>query len=191
MEVTLEYPGVKVWDGLLDDKFIVEVDKESDEYDWRLNNIAGNFTYPYGHTGSHLIWGCTLYRKEANGYIENRCPLNIYDLYLHITKNILKQSFELTTIQLNAQSLGQNGSPHTDDNSDYTLMVLLNSKWEKKWGGSFQFMETPDASSKIVKSIDYIPGRIVFFKGEIPHRGLAPIEPYIVRKTLVFRLNKI
>ena len=191
MKPTLEYPGVKIWDDLLDDKFIVEIDKESDEYDWRINNIAGNFTYPYGHKGTHLMWGCTLYRKHSNGYIENRCPINIYDLYLYLTKTIIKQPFELTTIQLNAQSLGQDGSVHIDSNSDYTLMVLLNSKWDSKWGGDFQILETLDDSSKTIKSISYTPGRIVFFKGDIPHRGLAPIEPYIVRKTLVYRLNKI
>ena len=71
-------------------------------------------------------------------------------------------------------------------------MYFLNSEWEKGWGGEFQFMDKIDTNgegSQVLKSIDYIPGRLILFKASIPHRGLAPLKPYVLRKSIVWRLN--
>jgi Rps23 Pro-64 3,4-dihydroxylase Tpa1-like proline 4-hydroxylase len=105
----------------------------------------------------------------------------------------LKEPYKLETIQVNGQSMGQNGTTHIDNahnDGRKTLMVFINFKWQKEWGGEFHLLEKYNNNSKIVKNIEYIPGRIILFDGNIPHRGLAPTKPYIIRKSLVFRLSK-
>ena len=184
----------KIWDDLLDEKFLMEIDDESNYYSWDFGNTSGNNSWPYGNKGGHRFWGCSLFRRISSDKIINNCPDQIYNLYLHLTQNIIKQNFQLEQISLNAQSLGQDGSTHIDNlpnNNFYTLMVFITSKWEESWGGNFQLLKSQDSPPEIVKSITYKPGRIVLFDSGIPHRGLAPIVPKVLRKSLVFRLKKL
>jgi hypothetical protein len=188
----IEFPGVKIWDGLLDDRFILDLDEESNYYNWHLANIANRKSYPYGIKGSHLLWGVNLY-TEKNLKLSHNSD-NINGLFSYITNNVIGSNFNLKAIQMNGQSIGQNGTCHIDNHpntQEYTLMVYINHKWEEKWGGDFQILKEYDNNSEIIHSIKYVPGRIILFDGSIPHRGLAPLEPYVVRKSLVFRLKKI
>lgn len=181
----IDLSSVKVYDDLLDDRFILDIDEETNNYPWRLNNIANRKSWPYGKKGSHLIWGVIF---KPNGQLQT--PKNLLDLYSFLNSSFLKDKYNLNAIILNGQSLGQEGTTHVDgtkDDDGYTLMVFINYKWKKEWGGEFQLI---DENEKVIKSIEYIPGRIIFFKGDIPHRGLAPKEPYVVRKSLVYRLTK-
>ena len=183
----IEFPGVQIWDDLLDDRFLLDLDEESNFYNWKLGNIANRKSFPYGLKGSHLLWGT---KFESL----NTSSKNIINLYNYLSQNLLNQEFNIKSIQVNGQSMGQNGTCHTDNppnNQEYTLMVFINYKWEEKWGGDFQLLKEYDDNAEITQSIKYIPGRIILFDGSIPHRGLAPLKPYIIRKSLVFRLKKI
>jgi hypothetical protein len=187
----IEFPGVQIWDNLLDDRFLLDLDEESNYYNWNLSNIANRKSYPYGIKGSHLLWGVTLY-TEKNPKLSHNSD-NIKGLFSYITNNVIGSNFNLKTIQMNGQSIGQNGTCHTDNQpnaQEYTLMVYINHKWEEKWGGDFQILKEHNDNSEIIHSIKYVPGRIILFDGSTPHRGLAPLEPYVVRKSLVFRLKK-
>ena len=187
----IKHPGIQIWDNLLDDRFILDLDEESNFYSWGLSNIANRNSYPSGAKGSHLLWGANLYDKNNPKVLT---PFNVKGLYFHLVKNVISQNFNLSHIQVNAQSMGQEGTCHTDNlpnTQEYTLMVFINHKWEEKWGGDFQILKEYDNKAEVVHSIKYVPGRVVFFDGSIPHRGLAPLEPYVVRKSLVFRLKKI
>ena len=182
-QITTDISSVKIWDNLIDDRFLLDLDEESNTYNWNLNNIANRYSFPYEKKGSHLLWGTKF-------SIDN-CPEKIHSLCKYLLSNIIKHPYKVNLVELNAQSLGQEGTVHID--SDYnsgerTLMVFFNYKWEKNWGGEFQLLEKYDHNSKIIKNIEYIPGRVVIFDGNIPHRGLAPKIPNIIRKSLVFRL---
>tara|TARA_R110000803_G_scaffold56812_1_gene114241 strand:- start:1133 stop:1702 length:570 start_codon:yes stop_codon:yes gene_type:complete len=186
-QVTTDLSSVQVWDNYLDDGFLVNLDEDSNHYSWQLNNVANRKSFPYKRKGSHLFWSSGFPSLEKS-------PKNISNLYNFIIKEVVQSSFNLEGIMLNGQSLGQNGTTHIDNyyNDGYrTLMVFINHKWQKEWGGEFQLLEEIDNNSKIIKTIEYIPGRIIIFDGNIPHRGLSPIEPYILRKSLIFRLKSL
>ena len=194
--------SVKIYDDLLDDRFILDLDEESNEYTWFLGNSANRRSFPYRKKGSHLLWGVhynNLDKPEEPVIV----PVLLQDLYLHLKDLLLDSSYILKSIHINGQGMGQNGNLHYD--GGYTLMVFINYKWKKSWGGDFQLLE-PDGNvddlidlksvkkhnqeAKVIKTIKYKPGRIVFFDGDIAHRGLAPTKPYIIRKSLVYRLTK-
>lgn len=193
----------KIWDGLFDDVFLHELDLDlSNTSFWGLGNVANSTSYPYGLKGSHNFWGATLYRENANIFkVINETPQKVQDLF-YFLKSKIDRDFKLLEISLNAQSLGQDGGWHLDHyasiappemkyNEDYTMMLFLNPIWEKDWGGEFQFTDRLEKSSKPLITLDYTPGRVILFKGIIPHRGLGPKVSKVVRKTLVFRLGVI
>jgi len=186
-QITTDLSSVQIWDDLIDDRFLLDLDEESNNYPWTLNNVANRKSFPYRLKGSHLLWGSNFPSLEKS-------PKKISDLYNFLINEVIQLPFNLKDIQLNGQSLGQNGTTHIDNSyntGEKTLMVFINFKWQKEWSGEFQLLEEYNDNAKILKSIEYIPGRIILFDGNIPHRGLSPNEPYIVRKTLVYRLNKI
>lgn len=189
----------KVWDGSLDLQYIIELDVESDNWNWNLTNIANRNSYPYGTRGTHKFFGSNLYEKNNTGLVKSTLPQPLYDLYLHILRTKIQpfthSNFELIGVMGNCQPFGSDGSAHRDmydvsPQKDYTLMLFLNSEWEEEWGGEFQFLESLDNNSKVLKSISPKPGRFVFFEGMIPHRGLSPKVPNVYRKTLVYRLKR-
>ena len=189
VKVTTDISNVKIWEDLLDDRFLLDLDEESNIYPWKLNNVANRYSFPYGSKGTHLLWGAVFDHTK-----KEEVPKNLRELYNFLNKNFLKNEYNLTAIQLNAQSQGQEGTSHIDGaygDNKYTLMVFINYKWEKEWGGEFQFVDAiGNTDFNILKSIDYKPGKVILFNGNIPHRGLSPNIPYVVRKSLVYRLEK-
>ena len=182
---TIEYPGVKIWDNLIDDLFLLNLDQESDLYNWEYTNIANTKSFPNFEKGTHKFW--------AVNFLIDKIPSKILDLYNFLNENIIQSSYKVKSVHLNGQSMGQNGTVHLDslpNSNEKTLMVFINFKWQKEWEGEFQLLEEYNNNAKIIENIKYIPGRIVLFDGSIPHRGLAPTEPYVLRKSLVFRLIK-
>ena len=186
-QITTDLSSVQIWDDLIDDRFLLDLDEESNCYSWDLDNVANRNSFPYGQKGSCLFWGSRFDSLEKS-------PIKISSLYNFIINEVIHSPFNLKSIQLNGQSLGQNGTVHLDNeynDGNRTLMVFINFKWQKEWGGEFQLLEEHNNNAKIIKNIEYVPGRIILFDGNIPHRGLAPTKPYIVRKSLVYRLEKI
>lgn len=184
-QITTDLSSVQIWDNLLDDRFLLDLDQESNYYNWHLSNVANKKSYPTGQKGSHLLWGVT--------FNSENCPENIINFYQYLSDYILKEKYKLEFIQLNGQSMGQNGTVHVDNSYNdgkKTLMVFINSKWKPKWGGDFQLLEEYNDNAKIIKSIKYVPGRVILFDGNIPHRGLSPTKSNIFRKSLVYRLTK-
>jgi hypothetical protein len=186
--------GYIVWDDLFDDIFINELDfitnGNNGQIKWGLNNYANRSGYPYGTKGTHQFWGNTLFNRKSEDEIINECPDKIYSMLKFILQDVIRTDLRLDMIQMNGQSLGQEGTTHTDDAvSKYTLMYFVNSKWEKTWGGSLEFMGEDNGKLITRENINFIPGRVILFDGSIPHRAKAPLVPYVVRKTIVFRLN--
>jgi hypothetical protein len=181
-----EHPKLTVWDNKIDDEFIFEKDKESDNYYWEFNNTAMSHSFPNNRKSSTMFWGCKYFPSEEikNQYIN---LAKFCSTYL-FRKKILK----INRIFLNGQTLGQDGVCHTDieneSRNEKTLMVYLNHKWDKEWGGEFQVFKSFSDDPEIDFTIDFKPGRIILFDVNLPHRALAPKTSGVLRKSLVFRL---
>ena len=91
------------------------------------------------------------------------------------------------SIDVNLQFQYQEGTQHIDGvtHTDYTIMVMNNTKWKSEWGGQFQML---DSDGHVIEEHEYIPGRVIIFPGDVSHRGLAPIVPYVYRYTTAYRV---
>ena len=189
---------VQVYDGCYDDRFVLEVDEQTDRIPYTLTNIANRTTYPYGNKGSHKLIGSHLFDRKDEYNVVNKCPGDILKLYVHAINSVIECpngnkgiNAELQSISVNAQSMGQDGTPHIDgrfNSNERTLMYFANSKWDKEWGGPFQILD-PDTKD-VIKEIDFVPGRLIYFDCGLLHRGLAPeAVSYIYRKSIVFRIK--
>ena len=94
-------------------------------------------------------------------------------------------------LHCNGQTIGQDGHTHFDTLNNtqlsYSLMIMPNVRWEKEWGGQFEILKDKFQESPIIKTIEYKPGRVIFFDGSYPHRGIGPKIPNLLRKTIVFK----
>lgn len=187
----------KIWDGLIQPNFLYELDMftQSHNFNWHLTNRANVVKwkkFPESEEGTHLFWGSRLFSKEEGQQTVSVIPDSIFDLQNWFMDVYLSQFlenrwyFDIDYVGMNGQSLGMDGTTHKDGptNEHVTLMYFVNHKWEENWGGPFQLM---NENNTVMDQIDFTPGRFVFFKSNIPHRGLAPLEPMIVRKSLVWR----
>lgn len=192
LQPDIEFPGVYVWDNLIEDIFLQNLDYDSNSYNYTFTNTGGDQrTWPNDLDRKYKIWGNVLYRKHDNIRVTDNLPEQIYDLYSYLVTDVLQLNVELIDCQINGQTMGLDGGTHQDQagQNPFTLMFFLNSKWNPEWGGKFQILKDKDSNS-VLHDIDYVPGRVVFFNGKLWHRGLAPTQPYILRKTIAFKLDR-
>ena len=182
----IEYPNIKIWDNRIDDEFIFQKDKESDYYSWQYNNKANPNSFPNNTKGTHLFWSVTSFpsKKTLDEYIS---------LAQYCSTHLIKKDIQVNSIFLNGQFIGQDGTSHQDLKADLknqkTLMVYLNYFWQKEWGGDFQVLKEQSNNSEVIHSIEYRPGRIIYFDSSLHHRGLAPKTAGVFRKSLVYRIQ--
>ena len=182
----IEHPNQSVWDNRIDDEFIFEKDKESNNYHWQYNNITNRNSFPNNQKGSHLFWSVTNFPNKE-----------ILDQYVSLAQfcstKLIKKDFKINSIFLNGQFYGQDGTCHQDLTEglkgEKTLMVYINNNWQKEWGGDFQILKEKSNESDVDYSLEYKPGRIICFDGHLFHRGLAPKITGVFRKSLVYRIQ--
>ena len=104
----------------------------------------------------------------------------------HVANNVIRKKFELLTINSNMQVMSMDGTFHRDG-AVKSVIIFATDVWNENWGGEFEFITNDETNDK--QKIDYIPGRILYFDGDINHRGLAPNVPYVYRYSLVYRLK--
>lgn len=186
----LSNKGFIILDDLFDDLFICEIDYETDSVSWGYGNVSDRSSFPYGTKGRSKFWGSTLFETLSEYEIENKCSPKIFAMLRFIFQKVIKKEINLKTIQLNGQTIFQDGAAHTDDQlSPLTMIYFVNSKWEKDWGGELQFIEKGKPHEEIEKNIEFVPGRIVLFDARKLHRGLGPKVPDVLRKTIAFRIS--
>ena len=183
-----------VIDDWLDKRFVYDLDHtiNSNLNCFNFTNIANRQTWPYGSEGSHRLMGCAIFRRENLNRITilNKQAPVFFDIFERI-ENILNSRYLLNAISINIQHSGCNGTSHTDGmENQQTIMVMTNSEWDNKWGGQFQMLNN---DGSVIEEHDYVPGRLIIFPADIPHRGLGPSEkyPYIYRHTVVFRVQPL
>lgn len=173
---------VDVYDNIFDQKFLVDLYDIIENIPVVPCNVANAKTWPYGYSGSHKLLGANLFQRTSEYVVKSQCPVIILEMFEHIAYNVLKTNFKLSSVMLNAQTYGMDGTFHTDLGNQ--VIVMCNSEWNKEWGGDFEYI---DPITNEVKIIDYIPGRILHIDGQIMHKGNAPTIPYKYRYSLNFR----
>ena len=179
-----------VIDDLFDHYFISSLEEELlDNVGFFTTNIANKKSFPNGRRGgSHRLMGTDIFVREGLNHVtslhENAEPF--FEMWNIIEEQVFNAPVYLRRIDVNLQFYGQHGTPHTDGGSDeITVMVFNNSVWKPEWGGQFQILS--DDLQTVLEEHEYIPGRILIFPGDKPHRGLAPLDPYVYRYSTVFR----
>tara|TARA_B100001250_G_scaffold201048_1_gene172368 strand:- start:217 stop:768 length:552 start_codon:yes stop_codon:yes gene_type:complete len=178
-----------VIDDLFDHSFITKLeDTLLEDTPVYTTNVANSTSRPIGRKGSHRLFGVDIFvRKSINRVdILHEKAAAFFDAF-----EIIEETFNcpiyLERIDVNLQPFGADGTTHVDadpDTKDLTVMLMNNSEWKPEWGGQFQLMN----GETVVEEHEYVPGRVLIFPGNHPHRGLAPSVPYVYRYTTVFRI---
>ena len=71
-----------------------------------------------------------------------------------------------STMVVNCSKSYEVFEPHTHLNQDI-LLYYVNMNWKREWFGETLFYN--EDCSEIVSAQSYIPGRVIWFKGDIPH----------------------
>ena len=163
---------------------------------YNFTNIANRNTFPYGFVGSHRLVGSNVFMRDGMNHIIHIDMENFEELYkmYEAIEGILKERFFLSNISVNLQAKGMDGTCHADaaqgDDDEYTILVMSNPVWEKEWGpASFQLLEKYDNNARVIEEHEYVPGRVLLIPSPHPHRGIAPIVPYVYRTSIVFRVT--
>ena len=77
-------------------------------------------------------------------------------------------------------------APYWVKDNKTVLLYLKPDLYHPNFGGETIFYDHELNAQRIVSPK---PGRIVLFDGDLPHRGLAPKVPNILRKSLIYRLE--
>lgn len=178
-----------VIDGLFDDLYLHERYQEILNTPLVLTNVANRKTAPYGHEGTHRLMGRTIFSRTGFNRVDEFYQDSswYFDVFEMVEEKIQNDLY-LQAIYINVQYYGCNGTTHTDGGKDneYTILVMSNPKWEEDWGGEFQLMRDFDTP---IETHKYTPGRVLILPGGIPHRGLAPLKPYIYRTSIAYRIE--
>lgn len=176
--------SLTVFDDLFDQKYIFELEDESNKIPHLPGNIANRKSWPYGKNGSHDVLGINIFKKIGKYIYFSKCPTIFMEAFTHIAENIIQQNFELLAIDSNMQVMSMDGTFHRDGKMK-TIILYTTANWKNDWGGEFEYFE--DEENNIIKKIDYVPGRVLYFDGNILHRAAAPLVPYVYRYSIAFR----
>ena len=100
-------------------------------------------------------------------------------------KKTFNQDYKLHNVYLNGREPHRDGSFHTDNDADRTVVLYFNS-WKPSWGGFTQFMRS-EIDHTIVPPI---LGRLVNFRSDILHKAYAYCNSNCpIRITAAFKLK--
>ena len=190
----------KIYDNVFDAQYLNELYLILDsELKYNPSNTANRKSYPYGHTGSHKLFGHNLLvRRGINNisYFDNQYGKNFISLFYFLCnlKKIDPNKTYLDRISVNLQHSGCNGTLHRDgklEDKAYTFMIFANPIWKKKWGGQFSIWS--DDESEMLEEVEYKAGRVVIFPAHLPHKGLGAKSkyPYVYRYSIVFGVRPL
>jgi len=177
-----------VIDDLFDLSFITSLeDILLDKVPVISTNIANPKSFPMCRKGDHRFFGKEIFSRTNINRIDSlhEQAEKFFDAFEIIEQNVFDVSIYLKRIDVNLQYYGMDGSTHVDaTDNELTVMLMNNSQWKPEWGGQFQLVD----GDTVVEEHEYVPGRVIIFPGNHPHRGLAPKVPSIFRYTTVFRI---
>ena len=181
----------QVVDDLYDISFLTEWESLMlDHIPVYTTNVANPTSFPNRREGSHRLLGVDIFARKGLNRVDVLHPKasKFFDAFEILEEQIFRDPIFLHRIDVNLQFQYQEGTQHTDgvSHTDYTIMVMNNTKWKSEWGGQFQMLS---GDGNVIEEHEYIPGRVIVFPGDVPHRGLAPVVPYVYRFTTAFRVE--
>ena len=100
-------------------------------------------------------------------------------------KKTFDQDYKLVDVYFNGHEPLRNGSFHTDDDADRTVILYI-TPWEPAWGGFTHFMK----SERDHVIIPPILGRLINFKSKLVHKAYAYCNSNCpIRITAAFKLT--
>lgn len=122
--------------------------------------------------------------------IEQVIAIPVYSWIDAVTRSYADHA-RLTLREVKAYTTVYGDLPTTHSDSEMgptiTTIVFLHQRWELDWAGE---LVVCDMSKDPQIAIAPVPGRIVVFRGDLPHRAGAPSRlAYCSRNTLVFRYS--
>ena len=189
---------IEIFDDLVDSSWLQQ------NYDnllvgkWNYDVTGGNRDLKYPPTnignGDYRFWGLMVMKRlghDSTYLFDKDLGVSLIKFFDWFNKVYLNKALLLHFSHVNGQTVGQDGGIHLDDNlpNPYTVMLFSNPTWKPSWGGQFEMFDKEEKN--ITHQIEYIPGRIVVFKGDIPHRGLGPTISNILRTSIVWKCSKI
>jgi hypothetical protein len=142
-----------------------------DDLQWRY---AG-FSTP--NTNSNRFW-----YSELMGH-------PFFVAWLDEIQMVTNKKFTIDRLYANGQTLGQDGSWHTDSNSDnsYTFLYYFNDSDDISLIGETYFMVDGEPIG-----LTPIPNSAIIFPHKFAHKGMAPRKGYNdLRVTIAFKLTEI
>lgn len=117
---------------------------------------------------------------------------HFYDVIFNKIKNTFKKNFKLLSIQTNGQTRGQDGDFHIDylEDNAYTCLIYFSDITRENINtvGGYTLIKTQNGTVCVEPFLN----RLVIFKSNMLHRGLAPSsESNILRVSVAFRLLEV
>ena len=135
-----------------------------------------------GETFSNIRWfGCDLSKN-----------LFFKEYLLHKIENVTNSKWECSRLYANGQTTLLNGEWHIDQappNDTYWTALLYVSDITRE-NVDIVKGHTEFKINNEIKSVEPLKNRLVIFKANISHRGLAPSIPEIFRVSLAWKLKK-
>lgn len=156
-------------------------------YGWRSNLNDGKFCYWHSHFAGTLEG-----RTDCEAEFQDEPLLApIHHLWKTLEGGILK-GHEPLRVYANAHTFGVEGYVHRDhsDTENYFSTIYYgHAKWDKDWAGETVFFT--ESGEDIVSSVYPKPGRVVSFRGAIPHCARAPSRDCPeLRVSIVFKTQR-
>lgn len=131
--------------------------------DWRFVGWTGNPKEPLRHWAAY---------PPLDGVVKN--------LWDFISESLEDDGLFLKPqrVIMNLYNHGDSSWLHIDskDNNDYTVIVFMNERWDRNWGGDFCLFD----KNEIIAAFAATPGKFVVFKSNIDHaaRPVSREAPY-------------
>ncbi len=172
---------IQIFDNFLPAKVFEEIQVHLKQPRWTVNA-----SYP---KNEKIFWGMDLTKDE---YFNKT-------VYSYI-KKVLDKKYKIKKILANAQSYGQDGSPHIDTDvvDSKTFIIYANKDWDFLWGGETRFFdryvidkETTIESDEMLHVLP-VPNRAVLFPSCMFHYGMSPTRDFHgLRYTIAYQFIKV
>lgn len=178
---------MRVFDNIFDKRWLDETVHRLTYAPWYANNIANNYTWPYGEKGTHKLLGDVFFERYSIDNIlyhgDKKFSLDLIDAYYQILKKA-ERKLVLQQIGSNLQFMGMNGTTHVDSTveDDYAyIMMLADDPTEigNDDGGEFVNVE-------LNETVPFKYGRVMEIRAKDKHYGKAFNKPHVCRFSLKF-----